>query len=197
MLGSMAAGSTLLGASRSSTSAGPGTVRPPSFEGPVNARPLGSTGSYRATFTVELSASVVRSGATTWAPSGQHPSAASARLPAMAFGQQSGPPASQRQVKELLALLNDAGHTDFREARGPMGFTQRQAAGKFTRDEAEAFIARLQGNEPDGASLAVVPAAKLSTQEQLLRHLPAEQLAAELRRRGWTVTDPGASTRRP
>jgi hypothetical protein len=111
----------------------------------------------------------------------------------MAFGQQSGPPASTRQVRELLALLNDAGHTDFREARGPMGFTQRQAAGKFTRGEAEAFIARLQGNEPHGASLAVVPA-KLSAQEQLLRHLPAEQLAAELRRRGWTVTEPVASS---
>ena len=112
----------------------------------------------------------------------------------MAFGQQSGPPASTRQVRELLALLNDAGHTDFREARGPMGFTQRQAAGKFTRDEAEALIARLQGNEPDEAPFAVIPAAKLSAQEQLLRHLPAEQLAAELRRRGWTVTEPVASS---
>jgi hypothetical protein len=112
----------------------------------------------------------------------------------MAFGQQSGPPASTRQVRELLALLNDAGHTDFRDARGPMGFTQRQAAGKFTRDEAAAFIARLQGNEPEGTPLAVVPAAKLSAQEQLLRHLPAEQLAAELRRRGWTVTEPAASS---
>ena len=60
-------------------------------------------------------------------------------------------------MKELLALLNDAGHTDFRDARGPMGFTQRQAAGKFTRDEAAAFIARLQGNELEGAPRAVVP----------------------------------------
>jgi hypothetical protein len=93
-------------------------------------------------------------------------------------------------VRELLALLNDAGHTDFRDARGQMGFTQRQAAGKFTRDEAAAFIARLQGNELEAAPLAVVPAAKLSAQEQLLRHLPAEQLAAELRRRGWTVAEP-------
>ena len=56
---------------------------------------------------------------------------------AMAFGQQAGPPATARQVQELLALLHHAGHTDFRDARGPMGFTQRQAAGKFTRDEAE------------------------------------------------------------
>ena len=112
----------------------------------------------------------------------------------MAFGQQSGPPASTSQVRELLALLNDAGHTDFRDARGPMGFTQRQAAGKFTRDEAAAFIARLQGNELHGTPLAVVPSARLSAQEQLLRHLPVEQLAAELRRRGWTVTEPVTSS---
>ncbi len=97
-------------------------------------------------------------------------------------------------MKELLALLNDAGHTDFRDARGPMGFTQRQAAGKFTRDEAAAFIARLQGNELEGAPRAVVPGAKLSAQGQLLRHLPADQLAAELRRRGWAVAEPVADS---
>lgn len=44
----------------------------------------------------------------------------SARLRAMAFGQRPGPPASFGQP-EGLALLNDAGHTDFRDARGPMG----------------------------------------------------------------------------
>jgi hypothetical protein len=65
----------------------------------------------------------------------------------MPFGQQSGPPASARQVAELLTLLHDAGHTDFRDARGPMGFTQRQAAGKFSRDEATAFIDQLQEAE--------------------------------------------------
>jgi len=126
---------------------------------------------------------------TTFVPA-RHPGATSARLHAMAFGQQSGPPASAKQMKELLALLMDVGHTDFRDARGPMGFTQRQAAGKFTRDEAEAFIARLQGNELDGSALAAAPAARLSAQEQLMRHLPADQLAVELRRRGWTVTEP-------
>jgi hypothetical protein len=108
----------------------------------------------------------------------------------MAFGQQSGPPASAKQMKELLALLGDVGHTDVRDARGPMGLTQRQAAGKFTRDEAEAFIARLQGDELDGKTLATAPTGRLSAQEQLMRHLPAEQLAVELRRRGWTVTEP-------
>jgi hypothetical protein len=108
----------------------------------------------------------------------------------MAFGQQSGPPASSRQVQELLALLKDAGHTDFRDARGPMGFTQRQATGKFTRDEVEAFIAQLQDKDQSEMALPAVPAAKLSAQQQLLRHMPAGQLVDELERRGWTVTGP-------
>jgi hypothetical protein len=108
----------------------------------------------------------------------------------MAFGQQSGPPAAPRQVEQLLALLRDAGHTGFRDARGPMGFTQRQAAGKFTRDEVAAFIAQLQDNEPGGSVMAAVPAATLSAQEQLMRRMPAEPLAVELRRRGWTVIAP-------
>jgi hypothetical protein len=62
----------------------------------------------------------------------------------VSFGQPSGPPASAKQVRELLELLEEAGHRDFRDARGPMGFTQRQAGGKFSRDEADAFIERLQ-----------------------------------------------------
>jgi hypothetical protein len=107
----------------------------------------------------------------------------------MAFGQQTGPPATARQVQELLALLQDAGHTDFRDARGPMGFTQRQAAGKFTRDEADAFINQLQ--EADEADFAVsAPAPRLSAAERTLRSVPDEQLAAELQRRGWIVVEP-------
>jgi hypothetical protein len=31
---------------------------------------------------------------------------------------------------------------------------------------------------------------RLSAQEQMLRHMPVEQLVVELRRRGWTVTKP-------
>lgn len=109
----------------------------------------------------------------------------------MPFGQQSGPPASARQVQELLALLQDAGHTGFRDARGPMGFTQRQGAGKFTRDEATAFIEQLQGQEPGAdAPTSATPPARLSAAEQLLRRMPVEQLAAELQRRGWIVMEP-------
>jgi hypothetical protein len=108
----------------------------------------------------------------------------------MAFGQQSGPPASFKQVEELLTLLKDAGHTNFRDARGPMGFTQRQAAGKFTRDEAMEFIGRLQDAEFNANAQAAVPAWQLSAQEQTISHVPAEQLAEELRRRGWSVIEP-------
>jgi len=111
-------------------------------------------------------------------------------MPVMAFGQQSGPPASARQVSELLSLLKDAGHTDFRDARGPMGFTQRQAAGKFARDEATAFIGQLLDAESDGSTPVAVPAWRQSAQEQMLSRMPPEQLAGELRRRGWTVIEP-------
>lgn len=128
----------------------------------------------------------------------------------MAFGQQSGPPASHHQVRELLELLVEAGHEDFRDARGPMGFTQRQAGGKFTRDEADAFITQLR-DEADAASGAVTPDSgtaddrrpargpaagapstgeRLSASEKTLRKLPSHRLAAELQRRGWVVMEP-------
>jgi hypothetical protein len=108
----------------------------------------------------------------------------------MAFGQQSGPPASAKQVQELLDLLHNAGHTDFRDARGPMGFTQRQAAGRFTREEAAVFVEQLQEAEPGEPSPVPEPVARLSTREQAIRRLPLAELVAELRRRGWTVTEP-------
>jgi hypothetical protein len=119
----------------------------------------------------------------------------------MAFGQASGPPASKRQLDQLLTLLQDAGHTDFRDARGPMGFTQRQAAGKFTVDEADAFIRQLEDEAfiadatPDSAGGDAAPARpapqpKLSAVEQSLRRVPDGVLAAELQRRGWVVMEP-------
>lgn len=109
----------------------------------------------------------------------------------MPFGQQLGPPATSRQVKELLGLLQEAGHTDFRDARGPMGFTQRQAGGKFTRDEADAFIEQLEEAAANGTSpVAATAPRRLSAAEQTLRRLPASELAAELQRRGWIVIEP-------
>src|ERR1700749_2293704 len=115
----------------------------------------------------------------------------------MAFGQQSGPPATARQVKELLALLQAAGHADFRDARGPLGLTQRQAGGKFTRDEADELIARLEQElgqaggldsaTPPPASAAPRPSVdrRQAERERTLAKMPAEDLAAELQRRGW------------
>jgi len=118
----------------------------------------------------------------------------------MAFGQQSGPPATAKQVQELLELLHVAGHTDFRDARGPMGFTQRQAGGRFTRDETTAFIDRLQEqghaeaptSRPgaDRAPAAVQPPLAGPAGDRALRRMPAEHLAAELERRGWIVIPP-------
>jgi hypothetical protein len=108
----------------------------------------------------------------------------------MAFGQRSGPPATARQIQELVQLLQEAGHTDFRDARGPMGFTQRQAGGAFTRDEAESFIERLRSDAPEESQPVSAPAPRSSARERMLRDLPAEQLAGELRRRGWTAIEP-------
>ncbi len=133
----------------------------------------------------------------------------------MAFGQSSGPPATGQQLRELLELLAAAGHTDLRDARGPMGFTQRQAAGKFTRDEADEFIERLQsevyGEQPPGGAGAPAPSrvpgpptSKIAPRSQVsdssraahseirvaLDEIPAEVLAAELQRRGWVVLQP-------
>jgi hypothetical protein len=62
----------------------------------------------------------------------------------MAFGQPTGPPASAREIARLAELLEVAGYTSFKEARHPKGLTQRQAAGKFTRDEAAELILRLE-----------------------------------------------------
>jgi hypothetical protein len=109
----------------------------------------------------------------------------------MAFGQQSGPPAPAHKVRQLLDLLQDAGHTDFRDARGPMGFTQRQAGGKFTRDEADAFIEQLeaaaQSEGPPPARTRMPPP---TAAERALREVSSDLLAAELQRRGWIVAEP-------
>ena len=108
----------------------------------------------------------------------------------MAFGQHAGPPATSRQVDELLALLQAAGHEDFRDARGPMGFTQRQAGGRFTRDEAEQLIARLQAASDERGGPPAELRTHVSNAERLLRGMPAELLAGELQRRGWLVVEP-------
>ena len=116
----------------------------------------------------------------------------------MAFGQQSGPPASAKEIAHLEALLGEAGYSSFREARHIYGLTQRQAGGKFSRDEASTLIDQLlQGDAEvigsgNGPSMEQDRAARQLEQEriQLLQGTPADLLADELRRRGWTVTEP-------
>lgn len=118
-----------------------------------------------------------------------------------------------------MALLENAGYTTFRDARGPMGFTQRQGGGKFTDDEAAAFIEQLEAEAEGGDSgapsdPAVTPAAaslrkgtpakaivggsaterREARQATVLRDMPAKLLAADLERRGWIVIPPEGAT---
>ncbi len=126
----------------------------------------------------------------------------------MAFGNQAGPPATHRQVQELLALVEAAGHDGFRGARHPLGLSQRQAAGKFTRDEAQALIDRLTA-EAEGAPAPAAPASgvggtgvigsggrvapsdrRRAALADQLKRVPDDLLAAELQRRGYAVIQP-------
>lgn len=120
----------------------------------------------------------------------------------MAFGQSAGPPATAKQLQQLTELVTAAGHDGFRDARGPLGLNQRQAAGRFTRDEADELIERLQAEaEGDGVRstepAAVAPAPKPPRPARTsappvnrLRSVPSSELAAELQRRGWVVMEP-------
>jgi hypothetical protein len=112
----------------------------------------------------------------------------------MAFGQQAGPPATARQVQYLESLVRKAGHDGFRDARGPLGLTQRQAGGRFTRDEASALIDQLLGSDADPVAASAREdraAQQLELQRaQALQGMPADLLADELRRRGWRVDEP-------
>lgn len=135
----------------------------------------------------------------------------------MSFGQPAGPPATARQLRDLTALVESAGHTGFRDARGPLGLTQRQAGGRFTRVEAEELISRLEAEaeasgDPDSGpderpsarsaptNAATPPVVERAAQtpassrrQSLARQLervPEDLLVDELRRRGWSVTPP-------
>jgi hypothetical protein len=108
----------------------------------------------------------------------------------MAFGQQAGPPASARQLQELTQLVLDAGHEGLREARHPLGLSQRQAAGRFTRDEADDLISRLQSTDEAPPVPAAAESSRSAAAQKVLRVMPADQLAIELERRGWTVIPP-------
>lgn len=127
----------------------------------------------------------------------------------MAFGQAAGPPASARRVAELAAVLEALGYDSFREARHPIGLTQRQAAGKFTTGEVDELLERLEpeadqatGEAPPAtpSSPSVAPrsaaaearaqARRRAADEELVVRLDAEVLATELTNRGWCCIPP-------
>jgi hypothetical protein len=83
-----------------------------------------------------------------------------------------------------------AGHEGFREARHPLGLTQRQAAGRFTRDEADDLITRLQAMDDTAQPVDSNDMPRLAASQKVLQVMPADQLAIELERRGWTVIPP-------
>jgi hypothetical protein len=109
----------------------------------------------------------------------------------MSFAGQ-GPPASEKQVAYLQSLLRKAGYDDFRTARTEYRLTQRQARGKFTKSEASALIDRLTSTDEDNPTLSVTeePDSITSAQALLVRGFPADVLADELRRRGWSMNAP-------
>ncbi|MEP7045434.1 MAG: hypothetical protein ABI949_02075 [Ilumatobacteraceae bacterium] len=110
----------------------------------------------------------------------------------MSFAQQ-GPPASAKQVAYIQALMKKNGYDDFRSARTEYRLTQRQARGKFTKSEASAMIDRLTSTDDDNPTLSAAeePETLSSAQSLLIRGFTADVLADELRRRGWTVGEPG------
>jgi MoxR-like ATPase len=134
----------------------------------------------------------------------------------MSFAQGSGPPASAKQMSYLLSLLQASGHQSFRDARYPLGLTQRQAGGKFSTKEASALIDQLAGTSREADDEATAPqgspraakvvdptvevraereaeraAARLAyRQAEVLGGIPADMLAIELERRGWTCSPP-------
>lgn len=109
----------------------------------------------------------------------------------MSFAPQ-GPPASAKQIAYIQALMSKAGYDDFRSARTEYRLTTRQARGKFTMSEASALIDRLTSTSDDNPTVSdsEEPETVESAQALLVRGFPADVLADELRRRGWTVNAP-------
>jgi hypothetical protein len=110
----------------------------------------------------------------------------------MALGQQ-GPPATAKQLAYLLALLQKEGYATFRDARRAYGLAQRQAGGKFSGKEASALIDHLvNGTVPEPGRKETDEALERlrTSQSTVLRGMQADLMAAELERRGWTVTPP-------
>ena len=131
----------------------------------------------------------------------------------MAFGQQAGPPATARQVRELVDLVVAAGHVDLRDARhvarahpapgggqvhprrgpGPDRPAARGRGPGRDRRGRRLGAARCEVEPPVPAAVRQKAAAadrRAAAQARDLRSVPAEALAAELQRRGWAVVQP-------
>lgn len=114
-------------------------------------------------------------------------------------------------MERLGRLLAERGFDSFREARHQLDLTQRQANGRFTVDEAEALIERLEagaqvreaasgGVEGDenllteaGATAAFrdrVAQRRRQAHLSALLDIPDDVLADELTRRGWCCIAP-------
>ena len=108
----------------------------------------------------------------------------------------SGPPASAKQIAYLASLLEKVGYASFREARHPMGLSQRQSGGKFTIQEASTLIDQLLNTDAslDGSTADIEVSSAdekiRATQAITLRGIPADLLSDELTRRGWSVRAP-------
>jgi len=115
----------------------------------------------------------------------------------MSFGTGTGPPATDKQIGYLESLLRKAGHTSWAEARRALNLSPKQGRGKFTKFEASALIDQLTGGDdtPSAIDVPSEPSNGLGDdgRTEPLAKVPVEMLAAELRRRGWTVTPPGRS----
>ena len=116
----------------------------------------------------------------------------------MAFGQSAGPPASPKEINVLLEALQGAGFDSFREARHPLGLTQRQANGKFTRGEIRELIDRLadieaeSDTEPEVApEPAPQPVRRTSAGgPRIIRKPPAQKAAVTPSRTDEPAVDP-------
>jgi hypothetical protein len=112
----------------------------------------------------------------------------------------------------LSTLLAEHGYSTFKEARHPLGLTQRQANGKFTVAEATDLIDRLTQSASAAGSVSAedatsslegsaLPLAQvrqidhaavkaLRRTEELIAAVSDEMLADELQRRGWCCIAP-------
>ena len=113
----------------------------------------------------------------------------------MAFGQVAGPPASQRTVDEIAALLEARGYDSFKEARHPFGLTQRQAAGRFAVAEAEELLARLQADAEAGIDGPPDPDDEPAPRARSERAAQAKAIVARAERR--RAPDRAAAQPRP